>query len=1260
MDDALLEQMRQEIAAGISRGPQQTQQDQTQTDSSSAPASDDQAQAPNAAPVDLVPEQTAADATGLRLPDLGRAVVGGVRDAAQGAIDTVNSIGAPKRTRIQSPGGGPREPDLSHGDAIPNLPEVARADESTTSGAILNAGRDIERFTLGFIGAGAALKGLGMAEGIGRTLAAGGLGDFLVTGAHDSRLVDFFDSFPALQNPVLDALHNAGSEDGELWKRKLVAAGEGVLTVGMIEGVVKLVGGLRNVIVAQRSGDKEAIQKAITEAEPDFQEALKATGEKPEEVPKVAAEEAPVDDGVSVSTNGDNFKHGSTGEDTPLPLSEDAKAEIKNLTANGEDVHFDKLSPETQAEVQDWIGKNPDAVPPPPAPEYKPAFEVSDAQKAEFSKALETSLSVPYATLRAENPGAGIEDVLGKFFNYRQMQSPDAVKLSLHSLAEQMRPMVEKIAGGPVQTFERVTELADWLGTKPDVLMGGLQRLAGDSEKMPALVVAGKTWMQSLTNDILLIAKKDGAGLATTADMAMMDHMTNVLGDLVGTVKSIQQAAARTTAAGRIATGAMGGGDAAMLRNQLGDKNFKLVSNLLGLTDNSPKAVIKLLEPTFGQKFMGVLNDYWINAVLSRPITQVVNITGNARNTFLYPLYRVAGGALTADRQSIQVGLAQYGALRNALFGSLEMTRRAFVSNAPILDVAAQQLEHQAWIKAGTFGVQDSSIFGTAINWLGNAIGMPSRFLTSADEFFGQLNYRASVEARARVEAYQQGMSDTKQITVTVDGKPVKVSELDKYVNEQMDAAFDPKNRSGYDQDGNALNPAAMLDSQRSKFTQPLKADKYWLGATTSLGEIANNAAARMPWFRHVAMPFTKVPANLFREMVAESPLAPIRAQFWADMSKGGEARSDAVGRLALGSMFSMGGAMLAAEGYITGQGPSDPQLNKQWRAAGNQPYSVRIPGAGENGKDLFIPYQRFDPVAGILGIIADSTYIMAHVDERTQNTMASTIAMSVANNLNAKGYLHSLSDLMAVLKSSRDANGPHVVQSYLNSRAASYIPGIVSSFKTDDTLREVRGMVDAMQAKVSGLAEGLPPMRDNFGAPMTTPVGWPWREVNPFAIAEGKSGPARTEMSHWGEGPTATKFIMPPPSVGGAVDLRDYKNPATGQNAYDRWMELVNSPMFDGKTAEERLNDLVSSDGYKELKKAGKEDPIYRTHPAAEMIREQLQMYYGAAREKMLSEDGFEDLRRALTQYSVNAKVVPLGASPPANPTLQQLLQRK
>jgi hypothetical protein len=1234
--------------------------------------------------------------------------MGAGRDAVQGVWDMANEAGPAISGWADRHGlnvfGLPvmPKPDLAKGEGF-QMPEVPRAGEETGTGAIINASRDVGRFILGFAGGKAILEGLGVAsEGWKAGVAAGAIGDFLVTGTDDGRLADLFDHLPMLQNPVMEALHS--SPEDTVWEAKLKGAAEGVLTGAAVEGLIKFLKFAKSSIRIGQEEGEEAAQKYIQANGDELEAAIKSLdptqdvpavphGERPaitdeakasanaeapgtvppssspsgqhEMFPEVVRREEAIQD-IQLQVKGDRWLDPMTGKEKILPISNRAREELTTAFSDPTSpLHIDKLSPETREEVLRALASDSEAARFfNPKTERGRPFALDDARRADFDAALERSLTIPYATLKAGAPGTALEDVLGSFFNYRYMDSLDSVKGTLAQLAEVMQPMVSKHVGGYPQTFEKVTELADWIGSKPDTLTAVLSQQARGAEYMPSMVVAGKTWIQSLTQDILRISKNIDSGFATDTAKIELERRKDILADLISTVKSVQTAAARTTAAGRIRTAAdFSHEEMQTLLKEVGQDSYKFVSRALQLTDGNPKAVINLLDgASVGEKFWGLLNEGWINAVLSGVPTHIVNLTTAARNTFLYPLYRITGGLLSGDMRSVRIGLGQYSGLRTALFDSLEMARRSLVTENAYVDQSFHQIERDnTYIKASTFNLDENNPLGSAINYLGTVIRMPSRFLTAEDEFVKQMTYRASVTSRAKVEAYERGLSDTEMVPYFIDGKKTMISQVDEYVRDRMNQAFHPQLEHG-------LDKAALADSRRATFTQPLRQATWYgsrelnsrfIGTGTTLGEMAQQAAAKIPPLRHLVLPFTRVPANIFREMIYESPAAPLRAQFWADMKAGGEARSDALGRVALGTLFWSGAAMLAAEGVITGKGPTDPQLQKQWRAAGNQPYSFRFRGMGPNGEDLFLPYNRFDPAAGMFGIAADFAYLSAHVDERNKDTFATNATLSLANNLNSKGYLRSLTELSAILGQTNNPNAPDWVQRWINSRASSYVPRIVSSVNTDDTLHDVRGALDAIESKLPGFSSNLPPLRDNFGEPIQTAVGWPWREVNPFSLAIGKNGPARKEMAYWGEGPTRSQFVMPHASVDGVMDLRDFKNEKTGQSAYDRWLQILSEPKFGGKTTEERLNDFVQSDGYKNLKQHGVEDPIYRDHPAPKQIRDLLDTHYKAAQQMMMAEPGFEQLNHAMAQYKANKSAVPAGGSPPPDPVLQKLLNR-
>lgn len=971
--------------------------------------------------------------------------------------------------------------------------------------------------------------------------------------------------------------------------------------------------------------------------------------------PEVVRREEAIQD-IQLQIKGDRYIDPETGKEKILPISNRAREElIASVKDPSSPVHLDKLSPETRDELLRALSGDAEAARffAPKTVRGKP-FALDDTRRADFDAALERSLTIPYATLRASNPGVAIEDTLSTFFNYRYMDSADTVKGSLDQLAEVMKPMVDKHVGGFPQTFDQVREMADWLNMKPDTLTALLSQQARAAEYMPSLVVAGKTWIQSLTRDIHQISKSIAAGTATDTAKVELARRQDILADLIGTLKAVQTSSARTTSAGRIRTAdALTHEEIATLVSEIGEDSFKVLSRKLNLTDGNPKAIISILEPTFGQKAWGVLNEGWINGLLSGLGTHIVNFVGGTRNTLLYPSFRFVGGALTGDVRSMKIAMGQYAGLKDALFGSIEMAWRSLKTENSYVDASFHQIERErTWIKAETFGQNGGDTLGQAIDFLGTAVRMPGRFLTSSDEFLKQMNYRASVHARARVEAYERGLSDEKLVPYFVDGEKRMISEVDEYVLDRKNEAFHPRLEHGTDQ-------AALKDARTATFTQPLKEATWYNGPT--LGEKLQQVAAEIPPVRHAVLPFVRVPVNIFREMIYESPAAPLRAQFWQDMKAGGEARSDAIGRFTMGSLFWTGTAMLAAEGIITGKGPTDPVLQAQWKLDGKQQYSIKFAGMGENGKDLWVDYSRLgDQWAGMLGIAADAAYVMAHVDERTQDQLAMTLTLSLANNLNSRGYLRSLTELSAVLSATGNPQGPGAVQRWLNSRAASYVPRVVDSLNPDDTMRDARTMIESIYARVPGLSSTLEAKVDNFGVPMAPQVGWPINEINPFKVSMTKLGSARKELSYWADSPVRAQFEIPSSVIDGVVDLRQFKNSETGQTAWGRWMQLLTEPKFGGVSFEERMNEITSSDGYKALKAQGKEDPIFRKHPAVEFLRKQMGDHYEVAQKMMLAEPGFEELQAAMGAYEANKRAVPVGGERIADPALDELLKKR
>lgn len=116
------------------------------------------------------------------------------------------------------------------------------------------------------------------------------------------------------------------------------------------------------------------------------------------------------------------------------------------------------------------------------------------------------------------------------------------------------------------------------------------------------------------------------------------------------------------------------------------------------------------------------------------------------------------------------------------------------------------------------------------------------------------------------------------------------------------------------------------------------------------------------------------------------------------------------LGRMFLGTLFSVGAYALAKQGNISGGGPSNPNQVKQLKETGWRPYSVKI-------GDTWIPYNYFGPLSGILagsGSIHDAIKY-DRKEEKTMTLVANGL-FGFSQSLLTNSFLSGVSDLFEVL----------------------------------------------------------------------------------------------------------------------------------------------------------------------------------------------------------------------------------------------------
>ena len=322
-----------------------------------------------------------------------------------------------------------------------------------------------------------------------------------------------------------------------------------------------------------------------------------------------------------------------------------------------------------------------------------------------------------------------------------------------------------------------------------------LARMAKDAEGQQAVIVASKGLIQSMGVEIDRLIEKIGSGLGTDIDRHKFVVMQARFVETSANLKSVITGAAQSTNAGRIRTTNVVTGQqlnhSEMVRqlqdnvDNLGGREAidKIARNMrLAKQKNGISGVMKVAEgvTTTGK----VLQEYWINSILSGLKTQMANISGNAVMSVAIPVEKIAGGVVRRDPKAIREGMRHVQGVLLAAKDSTYYAFEALKREANIIDPESAILEANG-INTHAIRSNRDDALGMIINVLGQGIRLPSRGLTTMDEFFKQLNYRADLYAKLHVEAYD-----------LVKAKQLAKADVGRWVTDRI--------ATGFNKDGSA------------------------------------------------------------------------------------------------------------------------------------------------------------------------------------------------------------------------------------------------------------------------------------------------------------------------------------------------------------------------------------------------------------------------------------------------------------------------
>ena len=1216
--------------------------------------------------------------------DIAAAIPRGVAGALEGVYGLVDALAgdilpdAPENFGLggsKTMFGGAVESIVQFGTGfIPGLNIASRLGKVGKIGKAVDAGNKAVR---SLQAANRNVPALLLARGMeaGKYATAGAIADVTVFDGHEQRLSNMIQMVPELQNPVTEFLA-ADEEDSELLARlkaALEGAGLGVAVDGVMIGLRAFRAGVK--ALPDKQAASIALEQSVKEQDA-ARAAAKETDEAVEETVEAEAKQAaPIDDDLKQMTKSQ--------------LRAEAKKH-PGVKRNGKGVTVQSLQQgiaDARAAAKRQAGEAAEQGTETAAKQADEAAEATAKQTDEAAEAepKKTSDEMRDDLTSTENSGGTaemVENYLTKRVDEQLKQSEKAVAESSLTretgevydakVGEQFKADAEQAAKDAAlideATGTKLTALEAQIQNSGKVTEEARQALIKNRYRMGALRELLEQTENRLKSVMEEAAKEDLSEIERNKKLAEFLLMQKNFKTLSNNIRATQSEFGRNlqsiqrqtgnTRAGRLARDIPE--ESPLEKFSLENLNQKEVVDrildIAGGVDQVRKELAKFQDvlnakPGTGAAlkyargkagFMGAINEWWMNSILSGPTTMIVNLTGGLTTTLLAPLERAAGQALAGNYQNAGIEFGRLLAIPSQIRDSLNVAKMSMMSGEGVLEKIGTRADDQApiggsqieaFIDQRAKNVDDDNMGLIAAKWMArNVVNAPGKFLAGTDEFFKQLNYRTTVKA----ELYKRGVAE----------RVVRPDKLDEWVEQEFKYIVD---------DGQFLSAQKFVDEAKAKFSandpnRPVKIDEYVAskmrlyspiaekalatarevtfttplrkdrGMLSGSGKMLSDITGNYPVFR-IILPFVRTPTNVMQYVLERVPVVGSRqgsaiqkrmAQLFADdraalQGLDQEAQAEALGRLATGMTFFSGAAIAAMNGGITGGGPKDNNQRKLKEQTGWQPYSIKI-------GDSYISYQRLDPFASFFGLTADLVDIMSKGDEEQRKDaedLALGVMMAISKNITSKTYLKGIKDFTGVL-----FDPEMTVPGFTQRTFASFVvPNLFAQMARSgpDPLMDIKGYIDALKARVPGLSDSVPHRRNMLGEEIMDNGTYAAVDlINPFSYSTVKDDKMMQEFDKIGHGFSA------PRSLKNGVELRDYFNDRN-QSAYDRWQELSSGIRINGRTIRQELKKLMSSTQYKRLPY----EPVdgLDKSPRARLIQSVLNKYRSRAYAEMLDE---------------------------------------
>jgi hypothetical protein len=725
---------------------------------------------------------------------------------------------------------------------------------------------------------------------------------------------------------------------------------------------------------------------------------------------------------------------------------------------------------------------------------------------------------------------------------------------------------------------------------------------------------------ESLTQTLLRDAKTiREAGVRSVVIANVLDAIVRRAEELAPLVKNLdddaykqlgqlQEAAHRIVPADTLVGTELGRSlNARQIRSSFGKDAAELLSRQmdpLELAEALQNAKNRYARSKLMQLTLDTISRVRINAMLSGPVTQMVNVSSNLFKTALTPAEHILGGAVQTaltrgaeGKDSIRQGLSLYRGLWGAMADSWRMAGSAIRSRkgvfrdgqfsqldvfedfgkaenlvtdpnhalkfASLEDLKASSELIQQTIQEGDYGKLTSMVWSTGLRTFGAVIDLPSTLLNGADEFFLNLNGRAMLYSQLTEEGLK-------------DGLKAGSAELSQFVEDGFQRYF---SNNGALIREDEIGRKAFAYATDANFSKEMTGDTIF-GKVGMAMRRAQKDEGGFGFVMENIAPFVRTPVNLIEDVFNHVPgvNAILNQAVRDDLMAGGLRQARRIGEMVTGSMFLATAFGLVSQGLVTGAGPVNPQLRDQMKKAGWRPYSLRIPDSSVKGGFRYLDMVRFEPYSTYITVLADMGEALQAGERGDTQELYAKFLGSVMNNLSSKKYLTGLIDTMDLM-SGMAYGDLESAERFVNNLAGSFVPSAAKTVREleDPLFRDVRNLVDAMRNRTPFLSKNVPVQYDFRGKPTLTPI---------------LSVLTRQDMDD------VDAEILRLSQLGGLVDtvskrdsrlLSQFKN-QDGKTAYERLGELMGQigkdyyqRDFEGKTLTEYLRGVIRSKDYVE-----------------------------------------------------------------------------